>query len=338
MGPEKRRKEKEIDSGNPNPDTNGCVKPDHPETPGLYLQEGGLRFPIVVLGEVLWDLFGDFRRLGGAPLNFGAHARRLGHPVTLISAVGEDDLGESASRLIAALDLDTRLLQTTSRFPTGTAQVEQVPGGRTHFTIPRPAAYDAIEISESEMEVLLRIAPRWFYYGTLFASTCQGKRVLHQLAGALRRASKFYDLNLRPGADSPELVQELLRCADVVKLNEDELHRVHQFTGLPSEIKAFCHEGAGRYGWRAVGVTLGDRGCAIYAHGRYAEAEGHPVDVVETVGAGDAFSAAFLHGLSSNWPITEIAAFANRLAARVVSRQGTLPDWASEETVAGHEK
>jgi fructokinase len=283
-------------------------------------------------------LFKGSRRLGGAPLNFGAHARRLGHPVTLISALGMDELGEAASRLIAALGLDTRLLQTTSRLPTGTAQVELVPGGRTHFTIPRPAAYDAVDISERETEILRGIAPRWFYYGTLFASTCQGKRVLHQLIGALSEASKFYDLNLRSGADSPELVQELLRCADVVKLNEDELHRVQQFTGLPSGIEAFCREGAGRYGWRAVGVTLGDRGCAIYAHGRYAEAAGHPVDLVDTVGAGDAFSAAFLHGLSSNWPITEIAAFANRLAAMVVSRCGAIPDWASEETAAGHEK
>ena len=314
------------------------MKPDPPEAPNLYLPEDRPGLTTAVLGEVLWDLFKDSRRLGGAPLNFGAHARRLGHPVALISALGEDELGESASRLIAALGLDTRLLQTTPRFPTGTAQVELLPGGRTHFTIPRPAAYDAVEISEGELEILRRMAPRWLYYGTLFASTCHGKRVLHQLAGALRGASKFYDLNLRPGADSAELIQELLRCADVVKLNEDELHRVQQFTGLPSGIEAFCREGAGRFGWRAVGVTLGDRGCSIYAHGRYAEAAGEPVEVVDTVGAGDAFSAAFLHGLSSNWPVAEIAAFANRLAAMVVSRQGTLPDWASEETVTGHEK
>jgi fructokinase len=123
-----------------------------------------------------------------------------------------------------------------------------------------------------------------------------------------------------------------------VKLNEDELHRVRQFTGLPSGIEAFCREGVGCFGWRAVGVTLGDRGCAIYADGRYAEAAGDPVDAVDTVGAGDAFSAAFLHGLSSNWPVAQTAAFANRLAARVVSRRGAIPDWASEETVAGLEK
>lgn len=314
------------------------MKPDPPEAANLYLQDDRPGLPIAVLGEVLWDLFKNSRRLGGAPLNFAVHARQLGHPVTLISALGEDELGDSALGLIAALGLDTRLLQTTSRYPTGTAQVELIPGGRTHFTIPRPAAYDAVDLSESEMEILRGIAPRWFYYGTLFASTCSGKRVLHQLIDGMTRASKFYDLNLRPGADSPEVVQELLQCADVVKLNEDELQRVQEFTGLPSGIEAFCREGASRFGWRAVGVTLGDRGCAIYAHDRYAEAAGHPVDVVDTVGAGDAFSAAFLHGLSSHWPVAEIAAFANRLAARVVSQQGALPDWAPEETVASHEK
>jgi len=314
------------------------VKPDCPEAPSLYLQEGLHALPIVVLGEVLWDLFKDSRQLGGAPLNFGSHARRLGHPVSLISALGADELGEEATQVIAGLGLDTSLLQTTSRFPTGIAQVELLPGGKTHFTIPRPAAFDAVEISEREMKILRRIAAGWVYFGTLFASTCHGKRVLRRLAGALNGAIKFYDLNLREGADSPELVHELLHDADVVKLNEDELRRVQEFTGLPSGIEAFCREGAGRYGWQAVGVTLGDRGCALYAQGQFVEAAGHAVDVVDTVGAGDAFSAAFLHGLSSNWPLAETAAFANRLAAMVVSRHGAIPDWTPEETVASHAK
>ena len=312
------------------------MKPDRPEARSLSLQEDPPALPIAVLGEVLWDVFKDSRHLGGAPLNFGAHARRLGHPVTLISALGADELGEQAMQAIAGLGLDTSLLQTTSRFPTGIAQVELLPAGRTHFTIPRPAAYDAVEISEREIEILRRTAPRWFYFGTLFASTCHGKRVLRQLAGALNGAIKFYDLNLREGADSPELVQELLRHADVVKLNEDELRRVQEYTGLPSGIEAFCREAARRYGWQAVGVTLGDRGCAIYAQGQFVEAGGHPVEVVDTVGAGDAFAAAFLHGLDSHWPVAKTAAFANRLAAQVVSRQGAIPDGSREEFVTGH--
>ncbi len=307
------------------------MNPDCTSNGDLSIQAGLPR--TVVLGEVLWDLFEDSRRLGGAPLNFGVHARRLGHPVTLISALGTDELGEQASEMIASLDLDTRLLQTTPLFPTGTAEVHLGYGGKTQFTITRPAAYDAVQLSSADLDGLRQRQPGWFYFGTLFASTPPGKSVLHRLFAALPAATKFYDLNLRPGSDSPDLVGELLGSADVVKLNEEELERVHHFTGLPATVEAFCRAGSDRYGWRAVGVTLGDRGCAILANGQFVEAAGHPVDVVDAVGAGDAFAAAFMHGLSLRWPAAGIASFANRVGALVASRHGAIPDWTIEEAV-----
>jgi fructokinase len=266
-------------------------------------------------------------------LNFGAHARRLGYPVTLISAVGPDELGQQASEIITSLELDTRFLQTTTRYATGTAHVRLGPEGSTDFAIPRPAAYDAVEISASDLDLLHQLAPWWFYYGTLFASTVQGKHVLDRLFEALPETEKFYDINLRPGSDSPELVRALLDHADVVKLNEAELARIHAFAGLPSDVKSFCHAAVDRYGWNAVAVTLGERGCAMLTGGQYVEAPSYPVEVIDTVGAGDAFSAAFLHGLSQNWPAAEIAAFANRLGALVAASPGAIPDWSLEEAV-----
>jgi fructokinase len=299
----------------------------------LSLQVESAKPHVIVLGEVLWDLFEHSRRLGGAPLNFGVHARRLGHPVTLISGLGADEPGEQAAGMIDALDLDTRFLQTTSRFQTGTAQVQVGRGGVTQFTIPRPAAYDAVDLSARDLGLLEQLAAGWLYFGTLFASTDRGKSVLDQLLRALGGAAKFYDLNLRPGSDSPKLVCELLQSADVVKLNEEELKRVHEFSGLPLNTEVFCREGSARYGWQAVGVTLGDRGCAVLAGEHYVEAAVHPVDVVDTVGAGDAFAAAFMHGLSLNWPAAKIACFANRIGALVASRHGAIPDWTLEEAV-----
>jgi fructokinase len=309
------------------------VIPDRAGKENLSLQVGSPLPHVVVLGEVLWDLFEHSRRLGGAPLNFGVHARRLGHPVTLISALGADEPGQQAAEMIAALDLDTRFLQKTSRFPTGTARVQVGNGGGTQFTIARPAAYDAVDLSAGDLDLLQKDAPGWFYYGTLFASTDPGKSVLRQTLRGLPGAAKFYDLNLRPGSDSPKLVCELLQVADVVKLNEEELQRVHEFAGLPLNVEAFCREGSARYGWLAAGVTLGDRGCAVLAGGHFVEAAVHPVNVVDTVGAGDAFAAAFMHGLSLNWPAAEIACFANRVGALVASRHGAIPDWTLEEAV-----
>jgi fructokinase len=317
-----------------NADTNDCVRPDQSGNVKLSSQVGAPEQQVIVIGEVLWDLFAHARRLGGASLNFGVHARRLGHNVSLISAVGEDELGSQASEMIAALDLDTRFLQTTPRFSTGTANVLTGPGGTIRFTIQRPAAYDAVTLSAEDIARIQQEAPAWCYFGTLFASTAQGKEVLNRLLSALTGTTKFYDLNLRPGSDSADLVQELLQRADVVKLNEEELKRVHECTGLPLDVESFCRQGCDRYGWRAVGVTLGERGCAILASGQYVESVGHPVDVVDTVGAGDAFAAAFMHGLSLNLPAREIASFANRVGALVTSRHGAIPDWTLEEVVS----
>jgi fructokinase len=286
---------------------------------------------VIVLGEVLWDVFGETRRLGGAPLNFAATLKRLGHPVTLVSGLGADALGREAAAALEELGFDTRLVQTSARFRTGTAEVALEPDGAAAFTIPRPAAYDAIELSARDIEHLQRPAPAWFYFGTLFASTGAGRRVLDTLLDALGGTLKLYDLNLRPGADSPALVTELLGLADVVKLNEHELETLHALTGLPLEVEAFCRAACERYGWRAVSVTLGERGSALLAGGHYVEAPAHPVAVADTVGAGDAFAAAFMHGLSRQWPAREIAAFANRVAARTAASHSSLPDWTAGE-------
>jgi fructokinase len=150
---------------------------------------------------------------------------------------------------------------------------------------------------------------------------------LLRVLDALPAATRFYDVNLRPGFDSPELVSELLARATVVKMNESEMSAVSQFNGLPPELEDFCRAAAQRFGWRAVCVTLGERGCAVLADGQYAVAAGYPVTVADSVGAGDAFAAAFLHGLAQGWPVSRVATFANRVGSVVASRVGATPDW-----------
>lgn len=281
----------------------------------------------LVLGEVLWDVFPDSARLGGAPLNFAAHARRMGHAPVLFSAVGNDDLGRQAVREIQSLGLDTSLLQRTERFLTGRADVSLDALGQAAFRIERPAAYDALTLSTGEIQTLRNRSPDWLYFGTLFSSRPEGRAVLFELLRLVPDATRFYDLNLRPGFDSPPLVRELLEEGDVVKMNQDEMHAMHRYLGLPAETGAFCASAAERFGWRAVCVTLGSRGCALFMKGQYHEEPGCPIEVADTVGAGDAFAAAFLHGLAARWSIAEIARFANRVGALVASKSGAIPDW-----------
>jgi fructokinase len=310
------------------------VKSDNGNSRNLYLHLTSNNHNcqrVLVVGEVLWDLFPDSVRLGGAALNFAAHATRLQHKPLLISAVGTDELGEEAIRAIATLGLDTSFVQVTKRFKTGTASVQLGPCNQTSFVIERPVAYDAVELSDSKIQQIIDWHADWFYYGTLFPSSPAGKDVLWRLLKAVPQAKRLYDLNLRQGSDSPDLVCELLRTANVVKLNEEELKFIHQFTGLPAETEGFCRAGLERYGWSAVCVTLGAKGCAMLAGGEYVEAGGHRVDVADTVGAGDAFAAAFMHGISSNWPVAQIAEFSNRVGALVASAHGAIPTWTIEE-------
>jgi len=300
----------------------------------LSLQDNRPAPSILVLGEVLWDIFEHSTALGGAPLNFAAHAKRLGFAPLLISAVGADSLGEAARTEIAALGLDASLLQTTRRFPTGIARVELGHEDQTRFVIERPAAYDAIVVRDEHIAQIAQRAPVCLYHGTLFVSGPQGKALLDRFLAALPAATRFYDLNLRTGQYSLPLVMDMLELADVVKLNEEELDIVHKFARLPSELEGFCREGSKRYGWKAVCVTLGARGCAMRCGDEYVEAPGHRVKVADPVGTGDAFAAAFLHGLISEWPVPKIAEFANRIGAVVASRHGAIPHWSMNELVS----
>jgi len=304
-------------------------------SPKLNIQDGAdetaTSTQIIVLGEVLWDLLPNHTSLGGAPLNFAVHAGRLGYEPLLISAVGTDPLGRQAACVVQELGLSTNMLQNTDRWPTGTASVELDRQGQPTFTIRRPAAYDAVRLSDADVRRLTAVRPSWFYYGTLFPSTAEGKDTLLRLLDALPAATRFYDVNLRPGFDSPDLVAELLARAAVVKMNDSEMSAIAKSGGLPSGLEEFCKAAVHRYGWRAVCVTLGERGCAVLADHEYIMAEGCPVDVADSVGAGDAFAAGFMHGLTQGWPVDRVAAFANRVGSLVASRSGATPYWSISE-------
>ena len=290
---------------------------------------------VVVVGEVLWDIFPKATLLGGAPLNFAVHAKRMHlHPI-FISALGTDILGQRAAQCIKSLGLDMSMLRWSTRWDTGTATVSIGENGQPAFRIARPAAYDDVTLTRDDLQALARLDPSWFYYGTLFASTREGRATLQQLLDALPAATRFYDVNLRPGFDSLDLVEELLPIANVVKMNETEADVVSSRLGLPSNLETFCRSGVERFGWRAVCVTLGEKGCVMFDGQEFVEASSEKVVVADTVGSGDAFAAAFVHGLTSGWPVSKIAKFANRIGGLIASRAGGTPEWSIGEAVIG---
>lgn len=290
---------------------------------------------IASIGEILWDVFGEEERLGGAPFNFAAHAARLGHEVAFLSAVGDDERGREAIRRARELNVSTEYLHVAPDAPTGHVTVELDPAGAPSFTIHRPAAYDLFRLSQEELEKLAEFSPDVIAFGTLHQTAPAVKAQVRLLLDACPQARRFYDVNLRKDCYNAFLLEDLMLEAGIVKLNAEELEQINQLFGLefPSLRKA-CEYWRARYGWEALAVTLGEKGCVALAGEEWVEAPGYPVKVADTVGSGDAFAAAFVHGWMEGWTLGEVADFANRVGAVVASKPGAVPEWTVEECYA----
>lgn len=289
------------------------------------------------VGEVLWDIFPDKELFGGAALNFCANLQKLGGDALLLSAVGTDTRGKMAMERMRGLGLNTHAIQQVAAMPTGIATVSTGQDGEPGFCIPRPAAFDAMTLDPSTMAELVVANPSWLYFGTLLQTNPRVERFTAELASNLPDAKVFYDMNLRRGHWSLPLVKRLSRLATIVKLNESEAQTLHQLT-QPKHIEfsfdSFCRAWASTYGIDVICVTLGGAGCVIYAQGKLLFVPGFKITVCDTVGSGDAFASAFLHGYALGWPVQESARFANALGAVVASLAGATPEWTMDDISA----
>jgi fructokinase len=286
---------------------------------------------VASIGEILWDVIGGNEFLGGAPFNLCAHLARLGHKAMIVSAVGNDNRGERALAKAAELGIDTRFAKRTGDAPTGISRVVLDAEGRATHEIVRPAAYDFVSLTEGQLGDLAANRPAWICYGTLTQIASRPRAVLNQLFQRITTAKRFYDLNLRPNCWSTELVSDLLAHAHSVKLNEEEAGILANVFSLSKSFRPFCEEAARRFHLETLCITRGPDGCALFSDGAFIESPGFSISVADTVGAGDAFSAALLHGFHKGWRLPEIAEFANRVGALVASRSGAMPAWTERE-------
>ncbi len=290
---------------------------------------------IISVGEVLWDLIGDEEHLGGAPFNFAAHAKRLGHTVFFLSAVGEDERGERILHRMKRMALATRYVGRVKNHPTGIVTVALDGSGQPHFTIHRPAAYDFAKLDDADLKELQSQQPDWIYFGTLFQMSRQGRALVRQIIETNSPSRRFYDINLRANCYEPELIRKLMSSSTIVKLNQEESEEISRMLGFArSSLEDFCRRAARQFGLDAICVTRGSAGCVLFLEGEYVEAEGYQVPIADAVGAGDAFAAALLHGIDAGWRPAEIADFSNRVGALVASRPGAIPAWSVEEARA----
>lgn len=290
-----------------------------------------------VIGEVLWDVFPDGERFGGAALNFCANLQRLGDHATLFSAVGDDPRGQMALERMRALGVGTQGIHTVKNLPTGVARVSMNNQGEPSFAIPRPAAFDEVLVDAAMISTLKANNVEWIYFGTLLQTNAATEQLTVNLKEQLHSARCFYDINLRTGHWNLALVQRLSRLASIIKLNEVEAETLFSLTCSKEEtfsLVNFCDRWASAYSVDVICVTLGPVGCMVYDRGKCHHVPGFNVTVCDTVGSGDAFAAAFLHGYDRGWQIPRAAQFANALGALVASRAGATPSWTIEEVKA----
>ncbi len=283
--------------------------------------------PVVVgLGEVLWDLLPEGRKLGGAPANLIYHARTLGAEAVLVSAVGDDPPGREILDRLLAVGIDCRYVAVDREHPTGTVTVALGPKGIPQFTIHERVAWDFVPWNPALAELASRCDA--VCYGSLAQRSPATRRTIREALEAVRAGClRVFDINLRQPYYDRETVHALLLQSDVLKINDEEIPVVARMIGLAGGETEWVDALFDRYPLRCVALTRGSRGSLLAARGDRSVHPGIPaVNIVDTVGAGDAFTASLVLGLLRKKPLDAINEAANRLAAFVCTQPGAMPD------------
>ena len=255
-----------------------------------------LHRPILSFGEVLWDLLPDGPALGGAPLNFAARMQAFGHPTQIISRVGQDSLGQQALLGIQKLGLSSSCIQEDAHQPTGTVEIQLDGFGNADYHILQSVAYDDI-LLPNETELLVPRA-KVLYFGSLVQRSLRARQTLKQIVASLPEdAMIVYDLNLRKDCYSRETIHASLEMAQWMKCNEEESRWVADtFELKANSLPDRAVEILERWHLEGVVMTLGSKGAlAVTCSGQIVYQPGFQVQALETIGAGDATTAAFVH-------------------------------------------
>jgi fructokinase len=286
----------------------------------------GQESEILCVGEVLWDALPEGLFLGGAPFNVACHLHALGQKVAVVSRVGDDRLGREALRRMKHRGMTTDLIQVDTTLETGFVQVIFDEEGGTEgpgYIIPQPVAWDALALTGALSERASQADA--IVFGNLAQRQETARRTVRGLLDT--DALKILDVNLRPPYTEPVVVEASLNKADVVKLNEEELVEISSWVGRSGPLRDVMEALARRFECRAVCVTRGAEGSAIWHQGAWAERKSYQVKVQDAVGAGDAFLAALLSGFLDGRDCDEVLDLASKLGAYVASRSGATPEY-----------
>ena len=283
-------------------------------------------YRILGIGELLWDMLPEGPQLGGAPANYSVMAARLGNDAAILSRIGDDELGHRALDVLRPFPLDCSHLQTDSEQPTGRVTVS-FEDGQPSYTIHQPVAWDFFALSDDWQREAARADAVCF--GSLAQRTEQSRTTIHALVRATRpECARIFDVNLRAPFYTAAIVRESLQLASVMKMNDAEVPLVLDLLGLgatPSLRKGAEKLLSEFTNLRLVAITCGGSGSLLVSTTDCHQHPGIPIQVADTIGAGDAFTAAMTHYLLRGAPLPILNEAGNRWGSFVASSRGAMP-------------
>lgn len=284
---------------------------------------------VICFGEVLWDVVGSSRHIGGAPLNVCYHLTQHGYDCRMISQVGHDQKGGELLSGISQLGVDTSLISVTDQYPTSEVPVQVSGDGKVSYTILENVAWDAIPFDEAKAMLVAKAS--YFVFGSL---ACRSRVTRDTLLRYLGFAKwKVLDLNLRSPHYDSMLIRDLLSYADTLKLNDDELAIIGTQLGARDQDPSGAIQQVFRQYPRIkeIILTMGADGAQYFSADLQLRVPARKVEVVDTVGSGDAFLAAFLAGKLQQKPIQECMNDAVVLSGFIAGSRGACPVYSVEE-------
>ena len=280
-----------------------------------------LQFYTVGLGEILWDMLPQGKQLGGAPANFAYHTQQLGARATVISAVGNDELGREINRIIDARQLGNCIALSTK--PTGTVSVSLV-DGIPSYTIHEDVAWDNISLNADSIKALSRADAICF--GSLAQRSPVSRNSIRQaLELSKPDALRVFDINLRQHYYSAELIEQSLQLANVFKINDEELVVLANLFGLSGSDESIAQQLMNRYALKLLAVTRGAKNSSLYTATEQSDIDTPRVNVADTIGAGDSFTATLCMGMLQGKSLSDLHQHAVQVSAFVCSQAGAMP-------------
>jgi fructokinase len=279
---------------------------------------------IISVGEVLWDILPKETILGGATCNFIYRINSLGDKGYMVSRIGKEEMGKKAFDRVSAMGIDTKYFQLDEKYPTGAVQVMFDKDNNPDYVIIPDVAYDYIEINDSLLQLVS--GSDCLYFGTLAQRSEKARKTIVQLLEVTDNL-KLLDINLRKKCYNLDTVEYSLKKADILKLNEDEASKLFEMLSFSyNTIPEFCEKIMEKYHIKYCIVTLANKGAFACSEKEKVYDPGYKIDLVDSLGAGDAFSAAFVHCILRDLSLAEACKLGNILGALVcTTKAATQP-------------